>query len=79
MQEGFPKTPSATTRVAIYFVLSAPSTPPELTKGTNESYSLEIAFRDDDDDQVNVTITSDDYFGARHALETLFQGTTINA
>ena len=51
LQEGFPKTPSAATKVAIYFVLSASSTKPELTKSTNESYSLDIAFRDDDDDQ----------------------------
>jgi len=72
-QQGFPKTPSATTKVAIYFVLGASSTTPQLSKSTNESYSLEIAFLDDNDDQVNVTITSDDYFGARHALETLFQ------
>jgi len=73
-QEGFPKTPTATTKVAIYFVLSASSTPPVLTKSTNESYSLEIALLGDDNgNQIDVTITSDDYFGARHALETLFQ------
>ena len=45
-----------------------------IPKSTNESYSLEIALLGDDNgDQIDVTITSDDYFGARHALETLTQ------
>ena len=46
-----------------------------IPKSTNESYALEIALLGGDNgNQVDVTITSDDYFGARHALETLFQG-----
>ena len=42
----------------------------DLRKGRDRILPTDNTYNDD---QVNVTITSDDYFGARHALETLFQ------
>ncbi len=65
-----PPEPS-TTSVQIAFELTASSQTPEITKDTDEAYGLTIDMPADD--VIHVTINSADYFGARHALETLFQ------
>ena len=43
-----------------------------IRKTTNESYSLRISYSPDEKTLL-ADITAADYFGARHALETLFQ------
>lgn len=43
----------------------------DLTLETNESYSLDVT--QGDDGGVNVVISADNFFGARHGLETLSQ------
>ena len=45
---------------------------PRITKSTNESYTLRVAF-DSANSIVHANIEAPCYFGARHALETLFQ------
>ncbi len=45
---------------------------PRATRSMSESYSLNVT-HDNVDESVTAVITADNYFGARHALETLFQ------
>ncbi len=45
---------------------------PRLTKDTDESYSLKVSYSHQQR-TITATIRADNYFGARHGVETLFQ------
>lgn len=61
---------SNATSVQVQFQIADQDTE-QLTFGTNESYSVEGHAVDDG--TINITITAQTFFGARHALETLSQ------
>jgi hexosaminidase len=45
---------------------------PVITRNTNESYQLSISYSDDER-TLSADITANNYFGARHGIESLFQ------
>ena len=45
---------------------------PRLTKNTNESFEIESSF-DAEEKTVKIEISAENYFGARHGIETIFQ------
>ena len=62
---------SGTVRVDINLVLSVSSSPPFISKNTNEAYNLTVI--QGTGGEITAEITAEGYFGARHGIESVFQ------